>query len=153
LKNLTKDTIKITDFVYFVKARSDELAVLSAPMDIEDLTENILDGLDDEYKELVCAVQARDTASSFDELHEKLLSFEASLQAQSRSSSLGLVTANSMTRNSNNSNCDLHDLTGDHRSLLWGTTFVHQPPPTFGLPCPLLLQIMVATVDCLHVLI
>jgi len=32
-----------------------------------------LNGLDDEYKELVCAVQARDTAISFDELHEKLL--------------------------------------------------------------------------------
>jgi hypothetical protein len=72
--------MNITDFVYFVKARSDELAILGAPMDIEDLTEKILDGLDDEYKELVRAVQARDTAISFDELHEKLLSFEASLQ-------------------------------------------------------------------------
>ena len=80
LKNLTKGTMNITDFVYFVKARSDELAILGAPMDIEDLTEKILDGLDDEYKELVRAVQARDTAISFDELHEKLLSFEASLQ-------------------------------------------------------------------------
>jgi hypothetical protein len=72
--------MNITDFVYFVKARSDELAILGAPMDIEDLTEKILDGLDDEYKELVRVVQARDTAISFDELHEKLLSFEASLQ-------------------------------------------------------------------------
>jgi len=72
--------MNITDFVYFVKARSDELAILGAPIDIEDLTEKILDGLDDEYKELVRVVQARDTAISFDELHEKLLSFEASLQ-------------------------------------------------------------------------
>nr|TKS16446.1 hypothetical protein D5086_0000023460 [Populus alba] len=104
LKNLTKGTMTITDFVYFVKARSDELAILGAPMDIEDLTEKILDGLDDEYKELVRAVQARDSAISFDELHEKLLSFEASLQTQSRSSSIGPVTANSMARNSNNSN-------------------------------------------------
>jgi len=104
LKNLTKGTMNIMDFAYFVKARSDELAVLGASMDIEDLTENILDSLDDEYRELVRAVQARDTAISFDELHEKLLSFEASLQTQSCSSSLGPVTANSMTRNSNNSN-------------------------------------------------
>ena len=72
--------MNITDFVYFVKARSDELAILGAPMDIEDLTEKILDGLDDEYKELVRVVQARDIVISFDELHEKLLSFEASLQ-------------------------------------------------------------------------
>jgi len=96
--------MNIKDFVYFIKARSDELAVLGAPMDIEDLTEKILDGLDDEYNKLVRAVQDRDTAISFDELHEKLLSFEASLQTQSRSSSPGPVTANSMTRNSNNSN-------------------------------------------------
>jgi len=72
--------MNITDFVYFVKARSDELAILGAPMDIEDLTEKILDGLDDEYKELVRVVQARDIVISFDELHEKLLSFKASLQ-------------------------------------------------------------------------
>jgi len=37
LKNLTKGTINITNFIYFVKARSDELAVLGAPMDIETL--------------------------------------------------------------------------------------------------------------------
>ncbi|KAG6757830.1 hypothetical protein POTOM_038156 [Populus tomentosa] len=46
-------------------------------MDPEDLTDTILDGLDDDYKELVRAVQARDTSISFDDLHEKLLSFEA----------------------------------------------------------------------------
>lgn len=46
-------------------------------MDPEDLTGKILDGLDDDYIELVCAVQARDTSISFDELLEKLLSFEA----------------------------------------------------------------------------
>jgi len=46
-------------------------------MDPEDLTDKILDGLDDDYKELVRAVQACDTSISFDELHEKFLSFEA----------------------------------------------------------------------------
>ena len=35
----------------------------------------------DEYKELVRVVQARDTSIAFDELHEKLLMFEASLHA------------------------------------------------------------------------
>lgn len=104
LKNLTKGTLSITYFVYSVKARSDELAVLDAPMDTEDLTERILNGLDDDYKELVRAVQARDDAISFDELHEKLLSFEASLQTQSRSSILRHVTANPMTRTFNNNN-------------------------------------------------
>ncbi|KAA8521885.1 hypothetical protein F0562_012801 [Nyssa sinensis] len=49
-------------------------------MDEDDLTDKILDGLGDNYKELIRAVQARDTMIMFDELHEKLLNFEASLQ-------------------------------------------------------------------------
>ncbi|KAG6737402.1 hypothetical protein POTOM_058920 [Populus tomentosa] len=60
--------------------RADELAILGAPIDIEDLLEIILEGLGAEYKELARAVQTRDTLISFDELHEKLLNFEASLQ-------------------------------------------------------------------------
>ncbi|RVW78965.1 Retrovirus-related Pol polyprotein from transposon RE2 [Vitis vinifera] len=75
----------VTDFLHSVRARTDELAILGAPMEEEDLTEKILDGLGDEYKELVRAVQARDTSISFDELHEKLLSFEASLLANTKS--------------------------------------------------------------------
>ena len=62
-----------------MKARADELAILGAPMDEDDLMEKILNGLGDEYKELVRAIQARDTTISFDELHEKLLNFEATL--------------------------------------------------------------------------
>ena len=79
LKNSTKGTQSITDFLHSVKARADELALLGAPVDDDDLTERILDELDDDYKELVRAVQARDNPISFDELHEKLLTFEASL--------------------------------------------------------------------------
>ena len=48
-------------------------------MEEDDLTEKILDGLGDEYTELVHAVQARDTPITFDELHEKLLNYEAAL--------------------------------------------------------------------------
>jgi hypothetical protein len=86
------------------KARSDELGVLGAPMDTDDLAEQILDGLGEDYTELVRAIQAREAAISFDELHEKLFLFEASLQTQSHSSRLGLVTANSFTKNSSDNN-------------------------------------------------
>ena len=79
LKSLTKGTLSITDFLQSVKARADELVVLEAPVDNEDLTDKILEELGDDYKELVRVVQARDNAISFDELHEKLLMFEASL--------------------------------------------------------------------------
>nr|TKS12612.1 hypothetical protein D5086_0000061310 [Populus alba] len=76
----------------------------SAPMDTNDLTEQILDGLDEDYTKLVRVVQARKAAISFDELHEKLLLFEASLQTRSHSFRLGPITANSFTKNSSNNN-------------------------------------------------
>ena len=79
LKNSTKGNLNVTDFLQSVKARADELAILGALVDEEDLTEKILDELEEDYKELDLAIQARDNSISFDELHEKLLTFEASL--------------------------------------------------------------------------
>ena len=84
LKALIKGTLSITDFLQSVKARADELAVLGAPVDNEDLTDKILEELGENYRELVRAVQARENAISFDELYEKLLMFEASLQATNK---------------------------------------------------------------------
>ena len=40
----------ITDFLHYVKACTDELAILGAPIEEEDLTEKILDGLGNKYK-------------------------------------------------------------------------------------------------------
>jgi hypothetical protein len=97
----------VIDFLHSVKARTDELAILGTPMDKEDLIEKILDGLGDEYNELVHAVQARDTSITFDELHEKLLSFEASLSAKSEICIPILVNPTNMT-NIININCWQH---------------------------------------------
>ena len=78
-KQLTKGSLGISEFLQTIKARADELAILGALVDIEDLSERILEGLGSEYTELARAVQTRDTPISFDELHEKLLNFEASI--------------------------------------------------------------------------
>ncbi|KAL5803500.1 hypothetical protein ACOSQ4_031805 [Xanthoceras sorbifolium] len=85
LKKITKGSQSITEYLQAIKSRADELAILGAPMDEgvlheEDLTYQILDNLGDDYKELVRAVQARNSSISFDELHEKLLNFEATLE-------------------------------------------------------------------------
>ena len=79
LKMITKGSDSVTAFLQSIKAKADELALLGAPLDAEDLTDKILDGLGDEYKELTRDVQARDTPITFEELHEKLLNFEASV--------------------------------------------------------------------------
>jgi len=78
-KQLTKGSLGVSEFLQTIKARADELAILGAPIDFEDLLERILEGLGSEYTELARTVQARDTPISFDELHEKLLNFEASI--------------------------------------------------------------------------
>lgn len=56
-----------------IKTKADELALMKSPVNIEDLTIKILNDLDEEYKELANAIQAREMAISFSELHEKLL--------------------------------------------------------------------------------
>ena len=68
--------------------------MLGAPVDGEDITDKILEELGVEYKELVCAVQARDTSIAFDELHEKLLMFEAFLNTSHKASLQFSPTAN-----------------------------------------------------------
>lgn len=65
-----------------IKTRANDLVVLGAPIDEEEITDKILEGLNNDYKELVRAVQAQDMSITFEELHEKLLNFEASLQTQ-----------------------------------------------------------------------
>ncbi|RVW42599.1 Retrovirus-related Pol polyprotein from transposon RE1 [Vitis vinifera] len=99
LKQITKGSMGVFEFLQTIKARVDELSILSAAVDDEDLLEKILEGLDEDYKELVRAVQARDTPISFDELHEKFLNFEVSLQSTTKTEqSYFPASANSANR-------------------------------------------------------
>lgn len=59
----------------------------------------MLDKLSDDYKELVCAVQARDTSITFEELHENLLNFKASKRTTKLEPSYFPITANPKSRN------------------------------------------------------
>ena len=99
IKNLTKGSQSVIEFLQLVKCRADELAILGAPMNEDDLTEKILDGLRDDYKGLIRAVQARDTMIMLDELHEKLLNFEASLQGVKSEPSHFPASTNPANRN------------------------------------------------------
>jgi hypothetical protein len=100
LKMLTKGSDSVTAFLQSIKAKADELALLGAPLDAEDLTDKILDGLGDEYRELTRAVQARDMPITFEELHEKLLNFEATVLPSKPDFLQFPATANPTNRNS-----------------------------------------------------
>ena len=88
LRNISKGSQSITDYMQSIKARTDELAALGKPLDHEDLIEKILEGLDEQYQSVIDAVNGRDTTISFDELHEKLINKELSLRNMSSSSLL-----------------------------------------------------------------
>ncbi|RVW13786.1 Retrovirus-related Pol polyprotein from transposon RE1 [Vitis vinifera] len=77
LKNITKGSQSITDYMQSIKTRADELG---KPLDQEDLIEKILEGLDENYQSIIDAVNGRDSTISFDELHEKLINKELSLR-------------------------------------------------------------------------
>ena len=67
---------------------------MGKPIDDEDLIDQVLEGLSDEYKSVIDAINARDTLISFDELHEKLLNKEASLETAQPSPLSLLATTN-----------------------------------------------------------
>ncbi|RVW24920.1 Retrovirus-related Pol polyprotein from transposon RE1 [Vitis vinifera] len=80
IKNITKGSQSITDYMQSIKTRADELAALGKPLDQEDLIEKVLEGLDENYQSIIDAVNGCDSTISFDELHEKLINKELSLR-------------------------------------------------------------------------
>jgi hypothetical protein len=85
-KALIKGSLSISNFIHSVKARVDELAMLGALINGEDITDKILEELGEEYKELVRVIQAKDTFIAFNELHKKLFMFEAFLNTSHKPS-------------------------------------------------------------------
>lgn len=79
IRTCVKGTQSISEYLRTIKAKSDELALLGKPMDKEDLTEQILAGLSEDYKPKIDAINGRDNPISFPKLHERLLNREAML--------------------------------------------------------------------------
>ncbi|KAI9192565.1 hypothetical protein LWI28_024808 [Acer negundo] len=80
LTNITKGTQSITEYMQHAKSIADELAMLDARENSEDLTVKILNGLGDEFRDISSAVCALDSPITFEELYEKLINFEAVLK-------------------------------------------------------------------------
>ena len=66
IRQMTRGLASIIEFLQNIKARADELTLLGAPYDEDDLRDKILETVGDDYKELVQAVQAKDTPITFD---------------------------------------------------------------------------------------
>lgn len=76
LKAIIKGNNSITYYMQSIKVITDELASLGKPIDHEDIIDRGLEGLDGSYEQFVGQINARDSAISFEELHEKLITKE-----------------------------------------------------------------------------
>ncbi|KAD4586359.1 hypothetical protein E3N88_23960 [Mikania micrantha] len=81
LKNLSKSpTQSITEYMHAIKELVDQLAILGKTMDAEDVSDLILNGLDQKtYRSVIDDVHARDSPIQFHELHEKLINHELTI--------------------------------------------------------------------------
>lgn len=104
LKAWTKGTKSVNEYYQGLTMRFDELALLGKPYDHEDQIDQILAGLPEDYKTLVDQVEGRDVAPSLTELHEKLITYEAKLQAAAPVISSVPVTANLSNHRGNTGN-------------------------------------------------
>ena len=124
LKNWKKDTKTISEYLQGISTRVDQLALLGKVLDLEDQIEFALEGLPDDYKQVVDQIESRDTPPTFNELHEKLLNHEARLLSVQTSQTFP-VTANVAINNyrppqKNNNN----------RNSQWQTPNHHNPTGT-----------------------
>nr|XP_048327591.1 uncharacterized protein LOC125421855 [Ziziphus jujuba var. spinosa] len=95
----------ITNYMFDIKGAADELALLNAPLKDEEITIYVINGLNSDLKEISAAIRSRDTEISFEDLHERLLEYEAYLhKTDSQIHDDSLAVAHVANRNINSSN-------------------------------------------------
>lgn len=95
----------MAEYLQLIKAISDELAIIDAPLAEDDIIIHALNGLGPEFKEIAAAVRARENPITFEELHDKLVAYEGYLKREEAGSDVSIATANyTYTRRFNNNN-------------------------------------------------
>ena len=84
LRNTTMGSLSVTEYMHTLKSTADMLASIGSPVNQEDLTDIVLRGLDDNYKSVIDAVNARDDPISFEALLERLIHRELAITAAAR---------------------------------------------------------------------
>ncbi|KAL7238349.1 hypothetical protein ACSBR2_004448 [Camellia fascicularis] len=104
-KRLTRprDSKPISKYLQTLKAISDELALIDAPLPDDDLVIHILNGVGVEFKDLTADICARENPISFEDLYDKVVDYEAYLKQQENHSEPTVLSTNSTHRTSNNS--------------------------------------------------
>ena len=80
IANLSQGNQTITTYMQDIKNCIDSLAMMNKPVDFDDLSIHILNGLDPAHSKLSHALQVWETPLDFEELFEKLMNYEAQLK-------------------------------------------------------------------------
>ncbi|RVW40314.1 Retrovirus-related Pol polyprotein from transposon RE1 [Vitis vinifera] len=96
---LNRGSQPVIDYLATIRDIVDEPNLLGVPIPNQYLITHTLNGVDPEFKEIVVVVQAWDTMITFDELHDKLVEYEAFLKREELCSTgnLAITTNNSST--------------------------------------------------------
>jgi len=95
---IQRGTRTVTDFLYSVKSIADELALIDAPLSVDDITFYVLNGLGPEYREIVAPIRTRESSLSFEELHDLLIGHESYLKRLDINPPSLVVTAHNTQR-------------------------------------------------------
>ena len=116
-QNLASLNWTITDYMQDVKHNINSLALMNVPIDFDELSICVLNGLGLAYSHISHALQARDTPIAFKELFEHLLSYETQMKilvpsaplASTPTSALFTSTSPLSHRRSNNRGGQTHN--------------------------------------------
>ncbi|GFP84434.1 hypothetical protein PHJA_000587200 [Phtheirospermum japonicum] len=100
----------ITQYLHYVKAKADKLALIDEPVSIDDLTLFVINGLGPKYAKIVGPTCTRETPLRYEELHDLLFAHEQTIKLQEASQCQLLATANATSHHSSHhqgrgSNC------------------------------------------------
>ncbi|GKV11820.1 hypothetical protein SLEP1_g23039 [Rubroshorea leprosula] len=93
LQNMRRDGCSVAVYLRDLKTVADELGTIDRPLNDDDLTVYILNGLGPEFREIAAFLRARDSSLSFDDLHDRLVAHEESLKREENHPEITPVTA------------------------------------------------------------
>ncbi|OMO49464.1 hypothetical protein COLO4_38540 [Corchorus olitorius] len=96
LTSTKRGTKSVSEYLQFMKHIAAEIKLTGANVEEDDLVLYILNGLGSDFREISANIRARDTSIGFDELHDKLTSYELFLKQESTQNhaAISVPTAN-----------------------------------------------------------
>lgn len=122
IEAINKGSSTIDEYLHSLITRFDKLASLGRPLEHEEQIEAILEGLPEEYRNIIDQIEARDVALSITYVHERLRTQEAKLLKKATSSVLP-ITANVATQRNNNLSRNNNNTNKNHSNNNQATTW------------------------------